>query len=568
MGIQVAVVGMGYWGKNLARSFQELGSLRVVCDNDPSREPIARQKHVTVEFRSDYSSVLSDSGIQAVVLATPAKTHFQMAREALEAGKDVFVEKPLAMTVREGEELVTRSAQIGRILMVGHILRYHPAVCRLQQLIRDGDLGRIHYLYSNRLNIGKIRTEENILWSFAPHDISVMLALLGEEPCSVSCEGGSYLSQEVFDVTVSQFLFPSGVRAHVFVSWLHPFKEQRLVVVGSDKMAVFDDTAKNKLIVYPHKVAWKNRIPTAVKAEGEVVEVETVEPLRAECMHFLECVESRKQPLTDGQEGLRVLQVLAACQQSLESSQPVRRSAISRPSPAPEKPYFVHETAVVDEPCEIGAGTRIWHFSHIMRNVKIGERCIFGQNSHVARDVIIGHNVKVQNNVSIYTGTIIEDDVFLGPSCVLTNVTNPRSQILRHSLYEKTVLRRGATIGANATVVCGVEIGRYAFVGAGAVVTKDVPDYALVVGVPARQVGWMSRYGHRLSKPGPDGIMICPESGFRYREVEPGVLRCLDLDEEAPLPENLTVGNQPYDVFKTRGARKRERSAARPESPV
>jgi UDP-2-acetamido-3-amino-2,3-dideoxy-glucuronate N-acetyltransferase len=212
--------------------------------------------------------------------------------------------------------------------------------------------------------------------------------------------------------------------------------------------------------------------------------------------------------------------------------------------------YFVHETAFVDKPCEIGAGTKIWHFSHIMKNAKIGKNCIFGQNVSIANDVVIGNNVKVQNNVSVYTGTIIEDDVFLGPSCVLTNVTNPRSQIVRHSLYEKIILRRGATIGANATIVCGIELGRYCFIAAGAVVAKDVPDYALMMGVPARQAGWISRHGIRLLKPDSNGIMICPESGYRYKEVETGVLKCLDLDEDTPLPAEKARGTISYDEFK------------------
>ncbi len=214
------------------------------------------------------------------------------------------------------------------------------------------------------------------------------------------------------------------------------------------------------------------------------------------------------------------------------------------------KDYFVHESAYVDQPCEIGKGTKIWHFSHIMKDVKIGQNCIFGQNVLVASGVVIGNNVKVQNNVSIYTGTIIEDDVFLGPSCVLTNVTNPRSQIVRHDLYEKTLLRRGTTVGANATIVCGIELGRYCFVAAGAVVTKDAPDYALMVGVPARRLGWMSRHGIALKNPDADGIMVCAESGYRYKEIEPGVVRCLDLDEEAPLPPEMAVGQKSYDELK------------------
>ena len=211
--------------------------------------------------------------------------------------------------------------------------------------------------------------------------------------------------------------------------------------------------------------------------------------------------------------------------------------------------YFAHESSYVDEGAEVGSGTKIWHFSHVMSGAKIGERCSFGQNCVISPGVVIGSNVKVQNNVSIYEGTIIEDDVFLGPSCVLTNVTNPRSQVVRRSLYEGTLLRRGCSIGANATVVCGITIGRYAFIAAGAVVAKDVPDYALMVGIPARQKGWMSRHGLPLS-PGSDGVMICKESGYRYQEVKPGVLKCLDLDEDLPLPADKAVGITFYDNLK------------------
>lgn len=213
--------------------------------------------------------------------------------------------------------------------------------------------------------------------------------------------------------------------------------------------------------------------------------------------------------------------------------------------------YFVHESSFVDDGAEVGAGTKIWHFSHVMSGSKLGIRCILGQNVHIANDVVIGDNVKIQNNVSIYTGTVIEDDVFLGPSCVLTNVTNPRSQINRHALYERTLIRRGATIGANATIVCGIDIGRYAFIGAGSVVAKDVPDYALFIGVPGKQIGWMSRHGHRLQSPDADGIMTCPESGLSYKEIEPDLLRCLDLDEDSSLPDALSVGDKSYDNYKS-----------------
>jgi UDP-2-acetamido-3-amino-2,3-dideoxy-glucuronate N-acetyltransferase len=210
--------------------------------------------------------------------------------------------------------------------------------------------------------------------------------------------------------------------------------------------------------------------------------------------------------------------------------------------------YYIHPTAIADQPCAIGAGSKIWHFVHIGENTVIGRACILGQNVMIAPGVHIGSNVKIQNNVAVYSGVEIEDDVFLGPSCVLTNVSNPRSQVVRRGLYEKTLIRRGATVGANATIVSGVTLGRYCLIAAGSVVTHDVPDYALIVGVPGRQTRWVSRHGHPLRDP-QDGVFTCPESRLRYRELERGTLRCLDLDEDAPLPPELAVGQKPYRDF-------------------
>lgn len=219
--------------------------------------------------------------------------------------------------------------------------------------------------------------------------------------------------------------------------------------------------------------------------------------------------------------------------------------------------YSAHESAYVDDGATVGDGTTIWHFCHVMAGAEVGANCSLGQNVFVAGNTTIGNHVKIQNNVSIYAGVVIEDDVFLGPSCVLTNVINPRSQIVRRGVYEGTRIRRGATAGANATIVCGTVIGRYAFLAAGAVVTKDVADYALMVGVPAARRGWMSRHGHPLDNPDQDGVMTCPESGLRYKEIEPGQLRCLDLDEDAPLPDEKAVGEVPYSKFRRSRGEKR-----------
>jgi len=537
---RVAVVGHGHWGRNLVRNFHRLGALAAVCDAAEPARRAAAEAYPGVRCEADFAALVADDAIDALVVATPAAEHHRLVRDALAAGKHVFVEKPLALSVADGEELVALAEERRRVLMVGHVLRYHPAVLRLGELVAEGALGQVRYLYSNRLNIGRIRTEENILWSFAPHDVSVMLALLGETPQRVSCRGSAYLSAGVPDVTLSTFSFPSGVTAHIFVSWLHPFKEQRLVVVGSEKMAVFDDTAEEKLRLYPHRVEWRRRVPTAIKAEAEVVALADEEPLANECAHFLACVAEGRRPVTDGREGLAVLRILARCEESLSEGRAMNVAA------AAESAFYAHPTAVVAPGAEVGYGTKIWHFSHVMAGARIGRGCSFGQNCHVAPGVVVGDGVKVQNNVSIYTGTTIEDHVFLGPSCVLTNVTNPRAEVSRQSLYEATRLRRGCSIGANATVVCGVEVGRYAFVGAGAVVTADVPDYALMVGVPARQAGWMSRHGLPLGEADADGVYTCPESGLTYREEKPGVLRCLDLDEEAPLPEEMRTGRRSY----------------------
>jgi len=439
-----------------------------------------------------------------------------LVRRALSCGKDVLVEKPLCLSVEEGQALVDLAKREKRILMVGHLLWYHPAILKLKALIDAGQLGRIQYIYSHRLNLGKIRREENILWSFAPHDVSVILGLVGELPDVVGAQGGNYLHEKITDVTVSWLSFPSGVRAHVFVSWLHPFKEQKLVVIGDRKMAVFDDVERtNKLLLYPHTIDWKNQVPVANRAEAEPVALEAGEPLRAECQHFLDCIRERRTPRTDGQEGLRVLRVLQECQAALERK-PTMTQHLSAP---PKNKIQVHESAVVDDGVEIGEGTSIWHFTHVLKGSQIGSDCRIGQNVVIGPRAKVGTGVKIQNNVSVYEGVTLEDHVFCGPSMVFTNVLNPRSEIKRMHELRPTLVRRGATLGANCTVVCGITIGQYAFVGAGAVVLRSVPDYALMVGNPARRIGWMCVCGVRIQFADESGLGVCGECKRRYRKV-------------------------------------------------
>jgi UDP-2-acetamido-3-amino-2,3-dideoxy-glucuronate N-acetyltransferase len=523
----VAVIGNGYWGKNLVRNFHALGVLKVVCDTRPEA---LEEAHAQFGVNTCYSpeAILNNPEIQAVAIAAPAVQHYELAKACLLAGKDVYVEKPLALRVEEGQELVKIAKARGRILMVGHILQYHPAILKVKELIRSGELGRMQYIYSSRLNLGKLRSEENILWSFAPHDISAILYLLDEEPVRVNARGGSYIDPKIFDTTLTTCEFQSGVMAHIFVSWLHPFKEQKLVIVGSKKMVVFDDVEKErKLVVYSHRIDWLNRMPVAHKDSGQVIQLAAEEPLRNECEHFLDSVITRKAPRTDGESGVQVLKVLDGCERSLRSQ------GISVALTGEVKPdYFADPTAVIDANCEIGAGTKIWHFSHVMSGSTVGRKCNFGQNVVISPGVKIGDRVKIQNNVSVYTGVELEDDVFCGPSMVFTNVINPRSHVERKHEYRRTLVKQGASIGANATIVCGSTVGRYAFVAAGAVVTKDVPDYSLVMGVPAVHAGWMCACGIRLPEA---EQMTCAECGRRY-EIEDG--RCAEMVEE-PVPDRL-----------------------------
>ena len=524
--MKIAVIGAGHWGKNLVRNFKELGVLSKVWDTDPERRSWL-ESELKADTASGLEEIWSDEEIDGVVVATPAETHFDLAKQALNSGKHVMVEKPLCLSLEQGEELRRLADSTGLTLMVGHLLEYHPGVLKLKELVDQGALGKLWYIYSNRLNLGRIRTEENILWSFAPHDISVILLLLGEMPDRVAAWGGAYLDDRVADVTVSTLSFPSGAKAHIHVSWLHPYKEQRLVVIGDRKMAVFDDVAQRelKLMLYDRGVDWVDRKPVPRSKDVTTVPFEASEPLRMECEHFIECVKSGDRPRTDAASGQRVLSLLTACQRSLESGgEPVDVSKLLDGG----SDVFVHPTAVIDAGVNLGSGTKIWHFSHVLSGSSIGADCNIGQNCVIGPDVAIGRSCKIQNNVSVYKGVTLEDYVFCGPSMVFTNVNNPRSEIPRRHEFQPTLVKTGATLGANCTIICGNDIGRYAFVGSGAVVTRDVPDYALVTGNPARQQGWMCRCGVRLPEDDPGRCLSC---GAAYRLVD-GLLETVDSEKE------------------------------------
>lgn len=499
---RIAVIGCGYWGQNLVRKFAELKVLSAVCDTNPDQS----QKIASLNGNPPVltlEEIATSSEIDGVVIASPAILHATHVTQFLKANKHVFVEKPLALNLEDAEKLKCLAQEKNRILMVGHILQYHPAFLKLKELLTNNSLGTIQYVYSNRLNIGKVRTEENVLWSFAPHDLTMILGLIPDPIKKVYATGASCLKSTNTDIANVHLEFNTGVKAHIFVSWLNPFKEQKLIVVGDKAMAVFDDTLdwEKKLQLYSHEVKIEGPLSFVNKAEPTPIALTQEEPLKNECEHFLECIIKNSQPRTDATEAIRVLKVLSQAQASLESYTMMKH-----------EDYFKHESAYVDEGAKIGSGTKIWHFSHILKDVNIGENVTIGQNVMIGPDVKVGHNCKIQNNVSLYKGVTLEEGVFCGPSCVFTNVNTPRAEIERKDEYLPTYVGKAATIGANSTIVCGVTLGAYCFIGAGSVVTKDIIPHALVVGVPAKQIGWVSHAGERL-----DENLVCPREGRQYQ---------------------------------------------------
>ena len=322
---RLGIIGLGHWGRNLVRNVASLEALGAICDSASAAREAHAASYPTARVEADAARILADRGIEGVMIATPAATHGALVAAAIDADKHVFVEKPLCLDVTEAESLIVRAQQARRVLMVGHLLLYHPAFIALRAAVNAGRLGRLRYVYSTRLSLGRIRREENALWSFAPHDVSMILALVGMLPQRVVATGGHYLSSNIADTTLSHLAFADGVQAHIFVSWLHPYKDQRLVVVGDEAMAVFNDVADGpeKLLLYRHKAQWSGEIPIVDRAEAERIPFEAAEPLRRECEAFLAAVGGGAAPPSDGAEGVRVLRVLAACQRSLESGFPV-----------------------------------------------------------------------------------------------------------------------------------------------------------------------------------------------------------------------------------------------------
>lgn len=500
---QIAVVGAGRWGRNHIETLYNLGCLGGIVEVDEIKLLKLKEKYPHIRMFSSLEDAL-EGDFQGFTVATPTETHFTITETILKHKRHVLVEKPIAMKVEEAKTLKQLAEENRVNLMVGHLLLFHPAIRKIKELIAAGKIGRLEYLYSNRLNLGTVRTEENILWSFAPHDISIFQYLIGRTPIEVVSRGGIFLQPSVHDSSMTVLTYPDNVVGHIFVSWLHPFKEHRIVVIGSKGMFSYEDSSEDKQILFYEKgIDWVKGEPIKRDGPTEIIPYDKGLPLTEEMKYFVSHLNGDPIQIANAESAIEVLEILQRASDSLLTGTEVKTQDRQVFHDQKEKLYyFVHPTSEIDKDVVIGKSTKIWNFSHILSGSRIGEKCNIGQNVVIGPDVTIGDGCKVQNNVSIYKGVTLEDEVFCGPSMVFTNVFNPRASIRRMDEIRHTLVKKGATIGANATIVCGVTIGRYAFVGAGAVVNDDIEDQGLVVGNPARRVGWVCECGTRLNDQG------------------------------------------------------------------
>jgi len=512
---RVAVVGAGRWGINHVNTLRTLGCLGGIVESNDEISSRLEGQYPDVKIYSRLEDALKDD-FDGFTVATPAETHYAIAESILKSKRHVLVEKPIALRVEEAIRLKELAEKNAVNLMVGHLLLFHPAIRKIKDLIDSGKIGKLQYVYSNRLNLGTVRTEENILWSFAPHDIAIFQYLIGSQPIEVESRGGIFLQPNIHDSSMTVLTYPNNVVGHIFVSWLHPFKEHRIVVIGSKGMFSYEDSSEDKQILFYEKgIDWVKGEPIKRDGPTEIIPYERRMPLEEEMRYFVSRLNGSPIEVAGAQSAIEVLEILQKASDSLLNMNSDRtKDSRQKQQPDQQANYFAHHTSEIDESAMIGKDCKIWHHSRILSGCRIGERCNLGQNVVIGPYVTVGDGCKIQNNVSVYKGVTLEDDVFCGPSMVFTNVYNPRAAIRRMDEIRPTLVKKGATIGANVTIVCGVTIGRYAFVGAGAVVTEDIKSHALVVGNPARQIGWICECGNRL-----DDQYRCTTCRCRYDDL-------------------------------------------------
>lgn len=511
----LGLIGGGYWGKNLVKTFNNIGVLKTICEiNDEliKKYNVDYPHIITVD---DYDEMLSDPSITMICVSLPAPLHYEFGIKALKAGKHLYVEKPITLDVQQAMELEEYSRMNNLKCMVGHLLHYHEAIKKIKEILKSNDLGPIKYITSNRKSHGIFRTFENVLWSFAPHDISIALSLCNgtfEDVQSISCNGKSFITENVHDI-VNLTMTINNIYVNINVDWSSPYKEQKLSIVCEKGMILFDDVEKNdKLKIIRNHIQTIDNNPVAMKDNFETIYLPSISPLENECRHFVETCDSFLNPITDAREGIEVLKVLKRADEILKGKNIKKSSSMSSDTSVDtygtiasnenniwsfkssnEQP-FIHETSICKSK-NVGATSKVWHWSHVTDTAIIGENCNIGQSCYIAGT--IGNGCKVQNNISIYKGVISGDNVFFGPSCVFTNDINPRCEYSKNGQYMETNIEDGVTIGANATIICGKRLGKYCLIGAGSVVTKDVEPYAIMVGNPARKIGTIDEQGNR-----------------------------------------------------------------------
>jgi len=484
----LGLIGGGYWGKNLIRTFNSLDVLKTICEiNDEIIEKY-EVDYPNLTITKYFDDMLNDDEITMICVSLPAQMHYEFGIKVLQAGKHLYVEKPITLNVLEAEKLNLYAKEHNLICMVGHLLHYHPAIATIKEILTSNVLGPIKHITSNRKSHGIYRTYENVLWSFAPHDISIALSLCNgthDDVQNLSCNGTTYVSKGVHDI-VNMSMTINDIYVNINVDWNSPYKEQRLSIACENGLILFDDVEKfDKLKIINNHVQMNNDIPVANKTESRVQEVDySISPLTHECVHFINCCTTNVQPITCSEEGINVLKVMLQADKLLMSHDKTIQ------------PFTKHVTSDVDNDVSIGNNTKIWRWCHIGKGAIIGDNCSVGQCCFIAGT--IGNGCKLQNNVSIYKGVKAGNNVFFGPSCVLTNDINPRCEYSKNGQYMETIIEDGVTIGANATIICGHTIGKYALIGAGAVITKDVEPYSIMAGNPAIRIGTIDECGNRI----------------------------------------------------------------------
>jgi UDP-2-acetamido-3-amino-2,3-dideoxy-glucuronate N-acetyltransferase len=466
-----ALIGCGYWGIKIMRTLKH--QIGTVCENRPDIIDLIKEEFRGVSIEPDWQKLLKNDGIKNVMIALPAELHFKFAKDALLANKNVFVEKPLSIHLSEVEELVKLAEQKGLILMMGHLLHYHPHLNQIKKMVKSGEIGRVLQIRARRMSYGIFRKYDNVLWTVGIHDLSWILSLIDLQSITHSTLKGSNLTNhsnlDMADVTLTT---NDGIDVSVSCNWISPHKEQSLVIYGTEGVIYADDVKKEFF---------------SMDYQGNKTSIEPGEqylPLAIECHHFVTCCQTNQEPDTSARRVYPVYQLLDRLERQWQGE---------------SANHFAHPTATIDAGVKIGQGSKIWHHCHLSNDSSIGRDCSLGQNVYLGDQVVLGDRCRLQNNANVYSGTIAGSDVFFGPNCVITNDKHPRIGFSLNGEYVRTTIEDHVSIGAGAIIIAGVKLGRGAMIGAGAVVTRDVEPYTLVVGNPARRIADIDEEGKRIN---------------------------------------------------------------------